>query len=104
MTNELTESEYRGTMNGKMQDVTETAEPVVDIWPYVELLVKANVVLQYVFDRELVESVYRSQDGVFDHILIPTDNSNCFTVVVVDLLRRKIKGHYKLDLNKEYGI
>ena len=71
MTNELTESEYGETMNGKMQDITETAEPVVDIWPYVELLVSAEVVLHYVFDKTLVESVYRSQDGVFDHILLP---------------------------------
>ena len=100
----LTEKEYKETMNDRMVDVTMTAEPVVDIWPYVRQLTLDNVVLEYVFKNGLVEKVYRNDKGTFEHILLPTDNSNIFIVVIVDLRQNKIKGHYRLDLNKEYGL
>lgn len=47
MLKKLTEREYKDTMTGKMVDVTETAKPVVDIWPYVELLTREKVVLPF---------------------------------------------------------
>ena len=100
----LTEKEYKETMDDRMVDVTLTAEPVVDIWPYVRQLTLDKVVLEYVFKNELVEKVYRNDKGTFEHILLPTDNSNIFIVVIVDLRQNKITGHYRLDLNKEYGL
>ena len=33
---ELTESEYMASFSAPMQDVTDTADQVVDLWPYAE--------------------------------------------------------------------
>ena len=104
MTTRLTEKEYKETMTDKMIDVTATADAAVDIWSYVELLTKDNEVSSYVYENQLVEMVYRNNQGTFDHVLIPTDKSNVFVVIIVDLKKEKINGHFRLDLNKEYGL
>ena len=85
-----------------MTDVTETAEPIVDIWTYVEELTRQNIVDKYVADKNLVETVYRNDTSTFDHVMLPTNNKNIFIVVVVDLKKEKLFGHYKLNLNEEY--
>lgn len=104
MTTLLTEKEFKSTFTDKMVDVTQTAEPVVDIWQYVQELTTNKIVDQYIFDNGLVEKVYRNQSNTFDQILLPTPDKNTFIVILVDLLNKKIKGHYQLDLNAEYGL
>jgi hypothetical protein len=54
--------------------------------------------------EQLVEAVSRNDKQTFEHVIIPTDRKNVFVVVIVDVRRRGIKGHYFLDLNKEYGL
>ncbi|RYF19523.1 MAG: hypothetical protein EOO42_14225 [Flavobacteriales bacterium] len=100
----LTEEEYNSTFSDKMIDVTTTADPVVDIWLYVEQLVIENVVDQEISDNGLVELVYRNLDNTFDHVLLPTSNKNVFTVIIIDILNKLIKGHYFLDLNEKYSL
>ena len=104
MTTLLSDNEYKNTMTTKMVDVTETVEPTVDIWGYVEFLVAENIVVQYVLDKSLVEKVYRNQTNTFDHVLLPTPKNNYFVLLVVDLVAENIKGHYLLDLNAEYKL
>ena len=104
MIKELTEVEFKSTFGNKMNDVTETAEPVVDIWGYVEELAKQNIIDNYVYENNLVEKVYRNSSSTFDHVLFPTRNMNVFIAVVVDLHNKSIHGHARLDLNKEYGL
>ena len=87
-----------------MTDVTGTARPVVDIWGYVGELVKENVVDNYVYENNLVELVYRNDTSTFDHILLPTDDQNVFIILVVDLTKKVIFGHIKLDLKQKYGL
>jgi hypothetical protein len=87
-----------------MADVTETAEPIVDIWTYVKDLVYENIVSEYVFKNNLVEKVYRNDTSTFDHILLPTNDKNVFIVIVVKIGNATILGHYKLDLTKEYFL
>jgi hypothetical protein len=103
-TNLLTEQEFQSTFTGKMSDVTETAETVIDIWPYVEILTNEKVVENYTFKNELVEKVYQNQTNTFIHVLLPTPDENVFIVIVVDLVNIKIYGHYNLDLNALYGL
>jgi hypothetical protein len=87
---ELIIDQYKSTMmTGKMVDVTETAVPTVDIWSYVQQLIDEKIVLEYVFDKQLVEIVYRNQANSFDHILLPTENKNIFISIIVDLLQKK---------------
>lgn len=104
LTKTLSEKEYIETMGSKMIDVTETAEPVVDIWAYVKDLVYENIVSDYVFKNNLVEKVYRNDTATFDHILLPTNNENVFIVLVVKLGNATIIGYYRLDLTKEYSL
>ena len=99
----LSEKEYKSTMTPKMVNVTETAEPEVDIWDYVEELTAENIVVKYVLDNTLVEKVYRNQTNTFDHVLLPTPKENFFIVLIVDLVSKKVTGHYPLDLNAEYA-
>jgi hypothetical protein len=100
----LTEKEFKSTFTAKMIDITQNEEPIIDIWPYVEQLVVDQVVDRHVFDKTWVEKVYRNQTNTFDQILLPTTDKNIFVIIVVDIMNRHIKGHYKLNLNTEYGL
>jgi len=101
---ELTQAEYDATWHGPtMVEKTTTAQPVLDIWPY------ADAALKQVCPGECIcplnaDHVYESQDGKFQHILIGTNTSNVYLVVVVNVLRREIEGHFLLDLGKLYGL
>lgn len=102
MTKEINQVEYNRTMTGGMTDVTETAEPVVDVWPYVEMLSNEGIVSDYVLENFLVEKVYRSNDGKYDHVLLPTAKDNHFVVLAIDIKAKSIIGHHLLNLNKLY--
>jgi hypothetical protein len=104
MTIQLTKEQYLKTMLPGMVDVTEKAEAVIDIWPYVKELMDQKIVLPLVYEKELVEKVYRNQTRSFDHILLPTPDPNVFVVVIVDIDQKNISGHYLLNLNNEYGL
>jgi hypothetical protein len=96
----LSEEAYKATFTPKMTDVTAVAEAVVDIWAYLDALPK---------DRDTpglrdVDYVYRNQTEDHEHVLIATDARNVYLVVVVDIRRPAIHGHYWLDLNREYGL
>lgn len=101
---QLTKEDYNSTFSNKMIDVTNSTEPIVEIWPYVEELSKRNIINTYVSRNKLVELVYQNEQNTFHHILLPTEDKNIFVVILVNLLTKKIKGHFILDLNKEYGL
>jgi hypothetical protein len=100
----LSKDAFAETMYGKMSDVTETAEAVVDIWPYAKQLCSENLVSQYAADNQLIEIVYRNQASTFEHILLPGQSPHHIVTIVVDLVNTTIKGHYTIDLDKEYGL
>jgi hypothetical protein len=102
-TRQLTEGEFKATMTPKMQNATETATDVLDIWPYVASVPAADLEGHSVYDR-FVEVVYRSDDDLFDHVLVMTMTKNVFLAVVIDLAHASIYGHRLLDLNQEYGL
>jgi hypothetical protein len=104
MTRQLTKAEYMNTMTGSMLDVTDSANPLTNIWDYVSKLVEETIVMKYVLDNNIIEKVYRNPAKSFDHVLLPTGNENIFIVIIVDLYNPSIYGHYMLDLNKEYGL
>lgn len=94
---ELSEVEFKMTFGKKMTDVTHQEIDPIDIWPYVEKVRKGNSNVD-------VESVYRNETETFDHVLLPSYSTNEYLVIVVDLMKREVFGHYLLDLKKEYGI
>ncbi len=83
-----------------MRNVTESAEPILDIWPYVDSLDLEALGLPAVND---VHYVYRDVAERFDQILIGTGRFNTLLVVVVDRHLRVVVGHRLLDLNELYG-
>lgn len=100
----LTEEQFKHTLLDKMVDVTDSAEPALDIWPYVRQLNKQGIVADSILNGELVEFVYRTSTSTFDHVLLSGSGSNEYIVVVVDLRNCVIKGHHLLDLNYQYGL
>ena len=104
MTRELTELEYQETIGTNMTDVTETADPAVDIWPYVRFLVNEHAVSEQVVEETLVEKVYRDDTGTFDHIFLPTEKETVFIVIIVNIPEQLVIGHYILDLTEKYSL
>jgi len=101
---ELSKIDFLSTLSPKMADVTEKAEPTVDIWPFVKELAYEGIVEQYVYDNNLVEKVYRNQLNWCDQVLLPTRTENSFVIILVDLEQKLIMGYYRLNLNSEYGL
>jgi hypothetical protein len=100
----LTHEQYLSTFTPAMANVTETAEPVIDIWPSVNQLVKKKILPAVVVERYLVEAVYRDLTGTYDHIILPTGQAERVISLIVDIPKKRIFGYYVLDLAKQYGL
>ncbi|MES0101986.1 hypothetical protein [Mesorhizobium sp. M0019] len=96
----LSLEEFEACFAHPMRNVTESAEPILDIWPYVDSLNLDALGLPSLND---VHHVYRDAHERFDQVLIGTGRFNTLLVVVVDRHLRTVLGHRLLDLNKEYG-
>lgn len=101
---QLSEAQYMCTMGSKMNDVTESAEPLVNIWNYAKQLLKDNLISEYGFSKKYVEVVYENNEHTYQHILLFTNRKNVYAVVIVDIVHKTIVGHYILDLNEKYGL
>ena len=105
MIRQLSKQDYLSTCGaGRMKNVTETSDAVLDIWPYVSEARSGLELSDYAFKNRLVEFVYRSADERFDHVLIPYGVANVYLAIVVDRSEKQIYGHYLVDLNEEYGV
>jgi hypothetical protein len=102
-TRELDEAAFRSTFAEPMRDVTPSAKPVVDIWPYVRAVPPSELRGHEVWD-DFVESVYRTGDERFDHVLVCTKTPDVFLAVVVNRTERNIYGHHLLNLRQFYGL
>lgn len=94
----LTLEEYRSTITPKMFEVKDTSEPTVDIWPYVQKLADDKIISEDVAQNKLIDGIYRNSDNTFEHIQLPTQDSDIFTFIVINLGLGTIKGHFYLDL------
>jgi len=84
-----------------MQDVTTTAEQLLDIWPYVDAIPLADL---EGFELADVAYVYLAPNELYEHVLIATEDKNVFFVIVIDVKQVKIYGHHLLDLVELYGL
>lgn len=103
MTTELTYDQFKSTFDTEMIEVTE-ADNIIEIWSYVEELVKENIVSNYVLEKQLIEMISINSSHTFYHLLLPTADENIFIVIIVEVEKDQIMGHYRLDLEKEYGL
>jgi len=99
-TNQLSRSQFEATLATPMENVTLTAGPTADIWPYVAQLVTDGLVLPLVYENRLVEKVYRNRADAIDQVLLPTPRKNEFVVILVKATAHEIYGHYLLDMNE----
>ena len=100
---ELSESEFFATMNTPMSNVTDIADAVVNIWPYVRQLVEVEILPLPVLQNCLVEGVYRDATNQYDHVLLPTAESMVVIGLVIDRSVPGIIGYYRMDVGDEYG-
>jgi hypothetical protein len=96
---ELTKAEYAATFSPPMANVTENAEEIVDLWEY------ANPVIEEAYHsctawEWRVMFIYEARDGSYQHINIPVPKDDTYLSVVVDKAKRKIVGHYILNLRE----
>lgn len=84
-----------------MQDITETAERLLNIWPYVEAIPLADLAG---FELDDVAYVYLNLNGSYQHVLIATEDKNVFLAIVIDVKRVKIQGYHLLNLVELYGL
>jgi hypothetical protein len=96
----LEEEEFKACFVQPMTDVTAMADAAMDIWQYVDALDLDEVGVPYLND---VHYVYRDARNRFDQVLIGTGRFSTLLVIVVDLGRSTVFGHFLLDLNKEFG-
>ena len=97
----MTEDEYNRTYSPPMLNVTESADEVVDLWGYADLVIESEYHNCSAWDWRVMY-IYESKDGHFQHINIPVPRNNTYLSVVVDLPARRIIGHYILDLQALY--
>jgi hypothetical protein len=101
---ELPYTDYLATMHSPMVNVTKTATPVIDIWPFVHELVRLAVVPARVLEDKLIEAVYRDHWSSYEHILLPTDQTSQVVSLVVEIHSQVAKGYYTLALPAVYGL
>ncbi|HEY4117759.1 MAG TPA: hypothetical protein VGM56_07890 [Byssovorax sp.] len=95
-TRALSAWEFEDTCVAPMRDVTSAPRPPVPLWQYVGAVPEGELEGHGLCDA--VEQVFRSADGRFDHVAVPTGSIDVFLVVVIDNQRSRVVGHRLLDL------
>jgi hypothetical protein len=94
---ELTREEYQETFSPPMDNVTEGAEEIVDLWGYADQIIEAKYHNCTAW-KWRVAHIYESRDGKYQHIGIPVPEDDTYLTVIVDKPARNIIGHYILAL------
>ncbi len=99
----LPEERFLETFSPPMQDVTKSAEEIVDIWEYTEAVLASEFSGRDTQDWN-VAYVYRNSSNAWQHVLISTDVPDAFVVIVIEVAKRGILGHHFLNLRQKYGL
>ena len=86
-----------------MQDITKSADEIVDIWEYTEAVL-ANEFSGRDTQDWSVAHVYRDGSNAWQHVLISTDVPDAFIVIVVGVAKRELLGHHFLNLRQKFGL
>jgi hypothetical protein len=101
MHRQLSEEEFDVFFAAPMENVTETANAALDIWPYVDSIDPSELGDILAHD---VSFVYRHPQGRFEHVIIDTCAEDVHLVIVIDRQEGSIVGHHLLNLRKKYGL
>lgn len=99
----LTEAEFKATSGEPMRRVAPDEGPVFDFWPYFEAIPEEDF---EGFDCSAgsVSWVWEHPDGLYQHVLVDSEDRDVFMVLVLDLGVKLVIGHRLLDLPREYGL
>jgi hypothetical protein len=100
-TQKMSAEAFNNTFQAPMQDVTGTAEQLLDIWPYVDAIPLADLDS---FELADVAYVYLNPSRNYQHVLVATEDKNVFLVIVIDVKQVKIRGHHLLNMVELYGL
>jgi hypothetical protein len=100
----LSDEAFHSTMVDPMTAVANDDDVgEVDIWTYIDAIPDSEFDCFTIGNNDVM-AVRRTGDGRYDHVLIPTETTNVFLVIVVDLAAEAIFGHHLLNLNDKYGL
>ena len=85
-----------------MVEVTGTAEEVVDLWGYTDLVIESLYHSCTAWEWK-VAHIYETSNGKYQHIGIPVPKDDTYLIVVADKQNRRIVGHYVLALGQRDG-
>lgn len=102
MVTQLSKEQYLSAMGNKMNNVTKSAQALIDIWDYAKELLEKHLISEYGFSKRYIEAVYENEENTYQHILLFSNDENVYVVIIVEVIDRNILGHYILDLNEMY--
>lgn len=101
MPSAISDGEFARYFSPPMKNVSDSADGVLDIWPYVDQIPATEIGDLAPHD---VEYVYRDSSDRYEHVLIATCLENRYLIIVLDRDAGTIVGHHFLDLNRLYGL
>ncbi|GAA2396196.1 hypothetical protein [Dactylosporangium salmoneum] len=93
----LSEAEYRATMEPEPIRIGAEAEPPFDFWTYVDEIPEADLG-GHDFSAGNVTYAWHMPARNLQHVLVDCEQPNVFLVLVLDLDRTEVLGHYLLDI------
>jgi hypothetical protein len=100
---QLSETEYLATMAEPMKRLASEDEAPFLFWDYFDAIPSADFE-GHDCSAGTVTYVWQHPLGLFQHVLVDSEDKNVFMVLVLDLASRRVLGHRLLDLNQEYGL
>ncbi len=94
-TRKLTAEEFGATKIGKPEKI-DAGEPPFDFWAYVEAI-PAEDFAGNDCTAGVVGHVYRMSEQ-YEHALIQSQYAEIAMVIVLDLVKKEVYGHYLLDI------
>ncbi|HBR92743.1 MAG TPA: hypothetical protein DEA90_01085 [Opitutae bacterium] len=95
----LTESEFDATFDDNIEQAGDDYNPCVDFWDYVDALsyeardgIQHEYVADYIFYNEVRQ---------IEQIMLRTDRPPDLLVIVLDMSRKRVIGHYLWDVDFE---
>jgi hypothetical protein len=96
----LTRAQFDACFEAPMRLLDDAAHlPEID--RYIDEVVAAESSLQRVGN---IHSIYRDAQGRVDQVLLETEQDERYLILLVDVSRSALFGHFLLDMKQEYGI
>jgi hypothetical protein len=99
---QLSETEFLATMAEPMKRMSSDGNSPVKFGDYFDAIPTSDF-CGHDCSSGSVTLVWEHPKGLYQHVLINSEDKNVFMVIVLDLANRTVLGHRLLDLNKLYG-